>query len=112
MNKQRRKELHMLVEKLKKIIHMNTTVVDLDEMKEFLDDIKSDLELLYGDEESYMDNIPENLQESIRYEKAEAACDNLENAVDYLDYAIESDTFDEMMGYINDTINFICQASL
>ena len=42
-----------------------------------LEDLKSTLEDLQGEEEEYRDNIPENLQGSERYEKAEEACDTL-----------------------------------
>lgn len=38
----------------------------------------------------YRDNIPENMQESERYEKADEACDNLSSAVDSLEEAISS----------------------
>ena len=41
-----------------------------------LEDLKSTLEDLQGEEEEYRDNIPENLQGSERYEKAEEACDH------------------------------------
>ena len=47
-----------------------------------LEDLKSTLEDLQGEEEEYRDNIPENLQGSERYEKAEEACDTLSEAVD------------------------------
>ena len=46
-----------------------------------LEDLKSTLEDLQGEEEEYRDNIPENLQGSERYEKAEEACDTLSEAV-------------------------------
>ena len=112
MNKQRRKELYAIKERLKVITNTDKENVDLDETKEILEDIKCDLECLYNDEESYMDNIPENLQESIRYEKAEAACDNLEAAVDSVDDAICSDDFEEMVNAIEEAINFIDNATV
>lgn len=42
------------------------------------------------EEEDYMDNMPENLQESQRYEDAEENVADLESASDYLNDAIES----------------------
>lgn len=54
MNKQRRKSLNKLIEKL--------------------EEVKSDLESLKDEEEEYRDNMPENLQGSERYEKAEDNC--------------------------------------
>ena len=43
-----------------------------------------------AEEEEYRDNIPENMQESERYEKADEACDNLSEAVDNLEEVISS----------------------
>ena len=43
-----------------------------------------------SEEEYCMDNIPENLQESSRFQKAEDAVDALEDALDYLDSARKS----------------------
>ena len=40
-------------------------------------------------EEDALDNMPENLQGSERYEKIEAAVDLLNNASEYIDSAIE-----------------------
>jgi len=55
-----------------------------------LEDLKSTLEGLQGEEEEYRDNIPENLQGSERYEKADEACDTLSEAVDGLEDIITS----------------------
>ncbi len=41
-----------------------------------------------GEQEEYRDNMPENLQGSERYEKADEACDNLRGALDSLEEAI------------------------
>lgn len=70
MNKPRRKALQTL----------------LDRMAE----IRDILEEIEGDEEDYRDNMPENLQGSERYEKANEACDSLYKAVSNLEEAIES----------------------
>lgn len=69
MNKQRRKEIQEIMEKL--------------------EEIKTDLEAVWNDEQYYMDSIPENLMGSERYEKAEEAVSNLEGAYDNLDEALE-----------------------
>lgn len=42
--------------------------------------IASDIDQLRSEEEDYMWNIPENLQESDRYYAADAAVDNLDSA--------------------------------
>lgn len=50
-----------------------------------LEELKGSLEEVQAEEEEYRDNIPENLQGSERYEKADEACDTLSGAVDSLD---------------------------
>lgn len=76
MNNTRRKALQSIIDKL--------------------DDLKFDIEILQEEEEDYRDNIPENLQGSERYEKAEEACDNLDSAV----YSLE-----EVIDYITSAID-------
>ena len=70
MNKVRRKALADLVEQFEVL--------------------KEELESLMEEEEEYRDNMPENLQGSERYEKADATCDNLSDAVYNLEEAISS----------------------
>lgn len=60
MNKIRRKNLQTIIDRL--------------------EDIKADLEEITYEEEEYRDNIPENLQSSEKYERADEACDNLNDA--------------------------------
>ena len=55
-----------------------------------LEELKSALEGIQGEEEEYRDNIPENLQGSERYEKSDEACDTLSGAVDGLEDIITS----------------------
>lgn len=57
----------------------------LGELSEQITDLKYSLEAILEEEETYMYNIPENLQGSARYEAAEEAVDNLESAIDSLD---------------------------
>lgn len=70
MNRSRRKNLQSILDKL--------------------EDLKSDLELIQEEEDEYRDNIPENMQESERYEKADEACANLETAISDLEEVMES----------------------
>lgn len=53
-----------------------------------LDALKNILYDIRYEEESYMDNIPENLQTSTRYDDAEEAFDHLDNAYDKLEDCI------------------------
>ena len=61
MNKQRRKALNEIYDKLT-------------ELRELLEEVKDE-------EEEYLDNVPENLQSSERYEMAQEAFDNMDSAV-------------------------------
>jgi len=70
MNKIRRKSLQAIIDQL--------------------EELKGSLEDLLAEEEEYRDNIPENMQESERYEKADEACGNLSDAVDDLEETISS----------------------
>ena len=55
-----------------------------------LEELKSTLTEIQGEEEEYRDNIPENLQGSQQYETADEACDTLSEAVDGLEDIITS----------------------
>ena len=68
----------------------------LQKIYEIISDAMENLEILMNEEEEYKDNIPENLQNSERYEKAEEACDNLYEAISNLEEALD---------YIENAIN-------
>ena len=55
-------------------------VSQISEIKEELDCLAEELESIKEEEEEYRDNMPENLQASERYEKAETAVDAMESA--------------------------------
>lgn len=57
---------------------------------DMLSNVKEAFESIAEDEEEYIDNIPENLQNSSRYEEAEEALYNLNEVVSFLDDAIET----------------------
>ena len=80
MNKSRRKELYAVADKLLSLKRACNDDVSTD-----LDLIKNELDMILYDEESYMDNVPENFQSGYRYQMAEDACSNIENAIDALD---------------------------
>lgn len=52
---------------------------------DILFNVKESFESIAEDEEEYIDNIPENLQNSSRYEEAEEALYNLNEVVSSLD---------------------------
>ena len=69
MNKARRKNLNEIYERIS-------------ELRDLLEGVKDE-------EEKYKDNIPENLQNSERYEIAENACDNMDEALSILEEALD-----------------------
>ena len=69
MNKERRKKLQ-----------------DIANQIEYLTNVLSDISV---EEQDYRDNMPENLQGSERYEKADEAIDNIDSAMDSLNEARE-----------------------
>lgn len=62
---------------------------ELQELYDIISEARDRLEMLHEEEEEYKDNIPENLQGSERYEKAETAVDALDSAISSLDEALE-----------------------
>lgn len=70
MNKERREKIH--------------TQID------YLERIKDNFDMILSDEECYFDNMPENLQGSIRGEESENAIDILTDTVDTLEELINS----------------------
>ena len=57
---------------------------------EQIEDLKTSLEELLSDEETYRDNIPENLQNGTRYEESEDAISDMEDAISNLEDAISA----------------------
>lgn len=70
MNKQRRKEIQKNIQ--------------------LLEEAKNNLENILSDEQDYFDNMPENLQGSIRGEDSEEAIDVLQEAIDAIDECVSS----------------------
>lgn len=68
----------------------NTRRKELQKIYDIITDAKENLEILMDEEEEYKDNIPENLQYSERYEKAEEACDSLYEAIGNLEEALDN----------------------
>lgn len=62
----------------------------LGDIRDQLEQLKSDLEAIQQEEEEYRDSIPENLQGSTRFEAADDACSYLYDAVSNLEDAIEN----------------------
>lgn len=65
---------------------------DLREITDQLETLQELLQELQEQEEEYRDNMPENLQGSEKYERADEACSNLSDAYDSLQDAIDNIT--------------------
>ena len=96
MNKARRQELSDVIRGLNRI-------QDTDDLYAWINTLDS----IKDDEQSYYDNIPENLQYSQRAETSEAAIDNLEDALDLLNELYNMDEFDKNSELIQQAIDKI-----
>jgi len=65
MNKERRKEIQLILDKIL--------------------DLKEDIEAVKSDEENAFENVPESLQETERAQTMQSTIDNLENVVSSLE---------------------------
>lgn len=81
MNKERRAEIQDVLK-------------TLDNITAELEDLQSSIENIKDEEQEYLDNIPENLQESDRYHKSEEAIENLENACDTIEDTVENQMYE------------------
>ena len=106
MNKARRKEIYNIIIRLESLQGNDSYAT------ETLEDIYTDIDVIYDDEYEYMENIPENMQGGARYEAAEEACDNLDNAKDSVQSAINSDNCEERDEYISEAIEYLESASI
>ena len=70
MNNNRRQQLRKLIERI--------------------ESLKNELEMIASDEQDYFDNMPENLQGSMRGSDSEEAIDKMEDAVTSIEEAIEA----------------------
>ena len=93
MNNQRRRELNRIATAMESV----SIPVNIEE----LEGIKSDIESVLWDEEFAFDNMPENLQYSMRGEASQEAQDNMNEAIDLIDEFI-SDYEDYEIDQIHD----------
>lgn len=63
---------------------------ELQEIHDLLSEIREKLEAVKDEEEGYRDNIPENLQGSERYERAEEVVGGLDEALCDLDTVLDA----------------------
>ena len=101
MNKMRRRELYKLNSELRCIND-----------KQDLYSCISTLEGIKLDEEIYYDNIPENLQYSMRAYDSEEAINSMDEALDLLNEAYNEKDADEQAALISQAIDKIDDAAI
>lgn len=96
MNNKRRKKIKTIIKTLEATQKLNNY--------NFIESIKDEIEnILYEEEDAY-DNMPENLQYSMRGEESNDAIDSLQEAIDALDEAIDIfNEFDDLKDEYNNT---------
>lgn len=99
MNKFRRSQLRALSSKLSQI--------EFTDNKDILFECIGTLEDIKWDEEDYFDNMPENLQGSMRGCESEEAIDNMYQALDELNEAVEAENEEDFSDAINTAIECI-----
>lgn len=91
MNNARRKELNRIATNIETYcIPTDMSGMPLiDDIKSDMEDFRSDIDMVFMDEQMAFDSMPENLQYSIRGEASQEAQDNMEEAIDALDSIID-----------------------
>lgn len=69
--------------------NLSKIIAAIEELKSQLDDQNTELEDLNDDEQTAFSNLPENLEGSERYERAEAAAMAMEEAMEALSEALD-----------------------
>ena len=110
MNKVRRKEIFKIIQMLNKLLS-NMYNISISDIVVELESIMDYIQIVLDEEECVMDNIPENLQNSYRYEESENACDNLNDAIneieeidDECDKMEITETITNVIGCLNNCI--------
>lgn len=91
MNAQRRKAIKALykdIEALRPLLEKSKELTDVAET------LKDQIEAIKDEEQDYIDNLPENLQQSEKAETANQAVSDLEEAAGLLEQLIISEIFD------------------
>ena len=99
MNKFRRAQLRTLAATLSQIESVQE--------RDMLEDCIGTLEDIRYDEEEYFENMPENLQGSTRGYAAEEAIDNMDQAIESLNDALDADENEDFLDDIGTAIQYI-----
>ena len=104
MNNARRKQLKDLANRISIMNDIQDTS-HLQEYYSILEDIKND-------EEEYFDNMPENLQGSMRGMDSEEAISNMDDALEVLEQAIDKNDQDILLDLLAEAADLIETAAV
>ena len=76
---------------------------ELEELKDQFECLAEQISNIYCEEDEYLENIPENLHNSERYERVETSCQSLESAKDNAEYALDT------LGEVLDLLEEACE---
>ena len=106
MNNERRKAIDLLIKEAEALKARYDEAINLlQSIKDDASDLKSDVEGIKDEEQEYMDNMHENLQQGERYCNAEAAVSALDTACEKLDdlATVEVDfDFDDLISSLDE----------
>lgn len=103
MNKQQRKIVSANIRILEAILEKGEGI-NVEEFKQDLDDVRSEIEIMKDEEQDKYDNLPESLQWSERADQYLEAVESLEDAYGEIDCACEASDWEEMKTCIESTI--------
>ena len=78
------------VSTIEKEVKEKTTRKTTKKVVEQIDKVKGQLQSILDDEQMYFDNMPENLQSSMRASDSEEAIGNMEDVIEKMDEIIEN----------------------
>lgn len=82
---------------------INEIRTELEELKDQIECLAEQISNIYCEEDEYLENIPENLHNSERYERAEASCQSLESATTNAEDALNT------LGNVLDLLEEACE---
>lgn len=110
MNKFRRKEIYEIIFKLQEILNRLKQNDDFD-YEDLIEEIIDEIQDILTEEEFSKDSVPENLQSGDAYQQSENACDNLEFALEELNYIFDDDVTAPIESDIKCAIDYLYKAT-
>lgn len=112
MNNDRRKKINIEIKQITDVMGVMKNI-EIDRLNNYLEDVKNNIELICDDEQESFDNMPENLQYSMKGEKIEENINLMNDILNLFDDIIDAEEvdreeieyiLDEIIGLLNDVI--------